>query len=118
MAKKPAAKPKTTRRKSKKLTQADINRKGRQLSNWGKWGRNDQLGVLNYITPEDIVEAAKKEKSQRIVKESVDMRSDSEIPSWLKLSEGQMMGTIVSLPTPNELQVPVEAQLVVEYMSR
>ena len=66
MAKKPAAKPKTTRRKNKKLTQADIKRKGRQLSNWGKWGKNDQLGVLNYITPEDIVEAAKLVKKGKV----------------------------------------------------
>ncbi|MAF49014.1 MAG: cyclase family protein [Rhodospirillales bacterium] len=63
MAKKPArktaAKPKTTRRKKKGLTKADILRKGQQLSNWGKWGRNDELGVLNYIKPQDIVAAAK-----------------------------------------------------------
>ena len=66
----------------------------------------------------DLVEPAKKERSQRIVKESIGMKKETDIPSWLKLSEGQMLGTVVSLPTPNELQVPVEAQLVVEYMSR
>jgi hypothetical protein len=22
-----------------------------KLSNWGKWGENDELGTLNYITP-------------------------------------------------------------------
>ncbi|MBI1726592.1 MAG: cyclase family protein, partial [Candidatus Rokubacteria bacterium] len=27
--------------------------------NWGKWGPDDELGVLNYIRPEDIVNAAK-----------------------------------------------------------
>ena len=57
-ANKPARKTKPARRKKKLLTQADINRKGRQLSNWGKWGKNDQLGVLNYIEPEDIIAAA------------------------------------------------------------
>ncbi|MBT7361373.1 MAG: cyclase family protein, partial [Rhodospirillaceae bacterium] len=34
-------------------------RKCKELSNWGKWGKNDELGVLNYITPEDIANAAK-----------------------------------------------------------
>ena len=66
----------------------------------------------------DVVEPAKKEKSQRIVKESVGMKKDTDIPSWLKLSEGQMLGTVVSLPTPDELQLKIENQLVVEYMSR
>ena len=66
IAKRPAVKRTATRRKHKPLTQADINRKGRQLSNWGKWGKNDQLGVLNYITPEDVVDAAKLVKKGQI----------------------------------------------------
>ena len=28
------------------------------LSNWGRWGDNDQLGTLNLITPEKRLEAA------------------------------------------------------------
>ena len=44
--------------KKKGLTKADVVRKGKQLSNGGKWGRNDELGVLNYIKPQDIVDAA------------------------------------------------------------
>ena len=28
------------------------------LSNWGKWGPDDQLGALNYITPQKRVQAA------------------------------------------------------------
>jgi hypothetical protein len=27
----------------------------KRVRNWGKWGPNDQLGTLNYITPEKIV---------------------------------------------------------------
>jgi len=27
--------------------------------NWGKWGPNDQVGTVNYITPEKIVQAAR-----------------------------------------------------------
>ena len=45
--------------KKKGLTKRDVLKKGKQLSNWGKWGRNDELGVLNYIKPQDIVEASK-----------------------------------------------------------
>jgi kynurenine formamidase len=29
-----------------------------RLSNWGKWGPDDELGTLNHITPADIVAAA------------------------------------------------------------
>ena len=41
-----------------KLTKDDVLRKAEQLKNWGKWCPDDQLGVLNYVTPEDIVRAA------------------------------------------------------------
>lgn len=36
-----------------------------ELSNWGKWGKEDQKGTLNYITPEIRLQAAK------LVKEGV-----------------------------------------------
>src|SRR4030095_5636494 len=29
------------------------------LSNWGRWGKDDQIGTLNHVTPADIVAAAK-----------------------------------------------------------
>jgi kynurenine formamidase len=38
---------------------------GKRCSNWGKWGADDELGTLNYITPEMIV------KSARLVKRGV-----------------------------------------------
>ena|SRR5438552_7748820 len=66
----------------------------------------------------DLIEPAKRERSQKIVKESMLLKKDVQIPSWLKLAEEQATGTVVTLPTAQELQVPVEAQLIVEYMSR
>ena len=30
----------------------------RRLRNWGKWGTDDEIGTLNYITPDKIVQAA------------------------------------------------------------
>jgi small subunit ribosomal protein S4 len=66
----------------------------------------------------DVIEASKKEKSKKIIKEAVLNKKDQQIPSWLKLAEEQATGTVVTLPTASELQVPVESQLIVEYMSR
>jgi kynurenine formamidase len=42
-----------------KLTREDVLKKAEALKNWGKWGPDDELGVLNYIRPDDIVNAAK-----------------------------------------------------------
>ncbi|MGD1096504.1 MAG: cyclase family protein [Bryobacteraceae bacterium] len=40
------------------VTQADMEKWKVQLSNWGRWGKDDQKGTLNLITPEKRKEAA------------------------------------------------------------
>lgn len=40
------------------LTQADFEKWMSELSNWGRWGRGDQDGTLNLITPEKRRQAA------------------------------------------------------------
>ena len=38
---------------------AAIKEASEKLSNWGKWGKDDMSGTLNYVEPHHIVEAAK-----------------------------------------------------------
>lgn len=47
------------------LTKADIDRWMTELSNWGRWGKDDQLGAINLITP------AKRKQAAALVKEGV-----------------------------------------------
>jgi kynurenine formamidase len=49
----------------RQLTKADIDRWMTELSNWGRWGKDDQLGALNLITP------AKRKQAAALVKEGV-----------------------------------------------
>src|SRR6266478_1630838 len=30
-----------------------------KLKNWGRWGKDDQIGTLNHVRPDDIVKAAR-----------------------------------------------------------
>src|SRR3984885_14525338 len=46
-----------------KMTKADVDRLMKELSNWGRWGKDDQLGTLNLITP------AKRKQALALVKE-------------------------------------------------
>src|SRR6476660_7161527 len=56
------------------VTQADVDRWMTELSNWGRWGKQDQLGALNLITP------AKRKEAAALVKEgfSVSLARDAE----------------------------------------
>jgi kynurenine formamidase len=47
------------------LTSADIDRWMTELSNWGRWGKDDQLGAMNLITP------AKRKQAAALVHEGV-----------------------------------------------
>jgi kynurenine formamidase len=40
-------------------TEEDFRKIGDQVRNWGRWGDADQIGTLNFITPEIIAGAAK-----------------------------------------------------------
>jgi len=42
-----------------KVGKEAIAEASRKLSNWGRWGKDDQIGTLNHVTPEDIVAAAR-----------------------------------------------------------
>src|ERR1041384_1574854 len=46
-----------------KITKADIDRMMTEVSNWGRWGKDDQAGALNLIT------AAKRKQAVALVKE-------------------------------------------------
>ncbi len=41
------------------VTEAEVDEWMRSLSNWGRWGPDDQLGTINLITPESRLAAAR-----------------------------------------------------------
>jgi kynurenine formamidase len=47
------------------VTQADFDRWKVELSNWGRWGKDDQMGALNLITP------AKRKQAAALIKDGV-----------------------------------------------
>src|SRR3977135_328622 len=42
-----------------KVTLNDINASAERLKKWGRWGADDEIGTLNNISPQDIVNAAR-----------------------------------------------------------
>ena len=49
---------------------------GGRLSNWGRWGADDQRGTLNFITPERIVEAARLVRTGKTFELSIPVGAD------------------------------------------
>ena len=55
------------------VTKEQYDRWMAELSNWGRWGDDDQLGALNLITPAKRVEAARLVETGRVVSMARDM---------------------------------------------
>src|SRR3712207_6246231 len=51
----------------RKLTRKDVQKAAERCKNWGRWGPNDEIGTLNFTTPEDIVAAAQLVKKGKVI---------------------------------------------------
>lgn len=51
-----------------------------KVKNWNKWGENDEIGTLNYIEPQDIVNAARLVKSGKVFSMAIPL--DVNGPQW------------------------------------
>jgi kynurenine formamidase len=60
---------------------ARIDELARKLSNWGRWGPEDELGTLNLITPEKRLEAAACVRSGTVMSLALELRSDLPQPA-------------------------------------
>ncbi|WP_127088204.1 cyclase family protein [Aquabacter cavernae] len=49
-----------------KVNRAAIYEAAEKLSNWGRWGADDQIGTLNNISPDDIINAGKLIKKGKV----------------------------------------------------
>ena len=62
-----------------KVTEADVEGWMDSLSNWGRWGPDDQLGAVNLITPETRMAAAKLVEKGVSVSMARDVEKDSAV---------------------------------------
>ncbi len=66
----------------------------------------------------DIVAVAEKSKNSPLIKENVEVSASRAIPEWLSLNSEKMEGSVVSLPVREQIDSPVNEQLVVEFYAR
>jgi small subunit ribosomal protein S4 len=58
------------------------------------------------------------EKSVKKIKQQLESNPNFTTQNWLQLDREKPQATIVALPTRDDIQIPVEEQLVVEFCSR
>ena len=75
----------------KVITRDDLKTAAEKYKNWGKWGDDDEIGTLNYTSPEDIIKAAQLVKKGKVI--SLALNFDNMGPQGAK-SKYPAMGRI------------------------
>lgn len=56
----------------KRYTIDDIRAAKERLSNWGRWGKEDEIGTLNFVTQEDVIGATQLVKTGKVYSLALD----------------------------------------------
>jgi len=70
------------------------------------------------IKAKDTIQLKPKEKSRKVLIENLEMTKDRTCPSWLAFEPKELRATVVRLPEKNDIQQPIEEQLIVEFYSK
>lgn len=70
------------------------------------------------VRPGDTVEPGKKEKTRKLVSESVEVNKSQPVPSWIEVDRDAMKARIVGIPRREDVPHPIQEQLIVELSSR
>uniref|UniRef100_A0A7C4EMY9 Small ribosomal subunit protein uS4 n=1 Tax=Thermodesulfovibrio aggregans TaxID=86166 RepID=A0A7C4EMY9_9BACT len=98
-----------------------INRRqARQLVRHGFINVNGRrIDIPSYLVkPADIIEVTQAGKESEIIKESLALAEQRGFSSWLEVNVEEMKGKFLRLPERDEIELPVQEQLIVEFYSK
>jgi len=78
-----------------------------------------RVNIPSYLVKkDDLVEVKAKEKALNSIKENLKSTQDRSVPAWLELSKEKLQAKIIRLPEREEIQHPIQEQLIVELYSK
>ena len=70
------------------------------------------------VKPGDVVQVKERMRGNLNVHESIQLQLGRPQPGWIELNAGEAKLTVVSLPTREQVEVPIQEQLIVELYSK
>ena len=103
-----------------KLNFASSRKAARQLITHGHIQvNNKKVDIPDYtVAVGDKINLKTSNKSVKKVKQQLESNPNFSVQSWLQLDREKPQATIVALPSRDDVQIPIEEQLVVEFCSR
>ena len=67
---------------------------------------------------EDVISVRGKSQKNASIQESLESADRKGIPNWLSVDRGKVAGRIVAFPSRDQITIPIQEELIVEYYSR
>jgi len=99
---------------------ADSRAQARQLVQHGHFtvnGRRVTVPSL-LVRPNDVIAVREGSRKRTYFKERAQVLDEQAVPAWLRLDPAGLSAQVTALPRREDIDIPVNEQLVVEYYSR
>ena len=99
---------------------ANSRAEGRQLVNHGHYQVNGKkVDIPSYlIKAGDTITIKPKSKESEKIKTVLDVNSARPVPLWLELDREAVLAKVLNMPEREQISVPVEEHLIVEFYSK
>jgi len=103
-----------------RLGLADSRAQARQLVQHGHLTVNGRkTNIPSYLVrAEDVLAVRPESRRATYFRQRRDLLGQREVPAWLSLNDEELSGRVLSLPTRQEIDIPVDEQMIVEFYSR
>jgi len=99
---------------------ADSRSQARQLVTHGHFDVNGRkLNIPSALVDAgDVIRVRETSRRNGYFRELTEVLEHQTLPSWLSLNAAEQSGTVLSVPTREQIDAPLSEQLIVEYYSR
>lgn len=93
---------------------------GRHLVRHGHFNVNgNRVDIPSFcVKPGDIIEVREKSKSVQTINDSLEAVIRRGLPSWIEIEKDNFKGIIKTLPSRDDISMPIQEQLIVELYSK
>jgi small subunit ribosomal protein S4 len=70
------------------------------------------------VKPGDVIGVHESKMQTDVMKQMRSKLHTRALPDWLQFDTSEMVGTVLAVPTRDQIDTPVQEQLIVEFYSR
>ena len=99
---------------------ASSRAEARQLVGHGHYEVNGKrVDIASYLLKAgDVISICEKSRGSEKIKAVVEANSARPIPQWIEIDRNNLSAKVINLPTRDQIDAPVEEQLIVEFYSK